>query len=87
MKKLLFVAVVVALSFAACGPAETDACKKYVTCQTAVSSTTGAALDATYGPSGSCWKSNQAAADACDAACKAGTSALATAYPNEASCK
>jgi hypothetical protein len=86
MKKLLAV-VVVALSFAACGPAETDACKKYITCQTAVNSTVGSSLDATYGPSGTCWKSTQAVADACDATCKSATSALATANPNETACK
>ena len=86
MKKL-FALVAVAVSLVACGPAQTDGCKKYLTCQTAVSASAGAALESSYGASGSCWQSTQAVADACDVACKAGTSSLASQNPDVAACK
>lgn len=86
MKKLFAVAAL-AVSFTACGPGQTDACKKYVACQTAIDATAGASVETGYGANGTCWKSTQAAADACDTACTAAVSSLASQYPDQTACK
>jgi hypothetical protein len=86
MKKLI-AGVVLTLGLVGCGPAQSADCKKYVDCQKAISPTAGAALDSSYGATGTCWTTTPAAADACTAACKTAIAALATANPNEAACK
>jgi hypothetical protein len=86
MKKLL-AGVVLTLGLVGCGATQSADCKKYVDCQKAVSASAGAALDSTYGATGSCWTTTPAAADACTAACKSAITALAMANPDQAACK
>ena len=84
--KMAIAALAASLMLVGCG-GQSPECAKYVACQTKVESTVGAALDATYGTNGSCWKSSADVANACTTACKSATTALATAKPDVAECK
>ena len=56
---------------AACGPAQSDECKKMIECETAYADameTTATDWEDSYGPKGTCWK-NAGTADSCTEAC------------------
>jgi hypothetical protein len=60
----------------ACGGVSPSAeCKKYLECTEAVTPGSSTGYMSSYGLTGTCWSTNQGAADACTAAC-----AQATAY-------
>lgn len=61
--------------------AQSVECKAYVGCYEATGGTRGS-LDSTYGPSGACWSTTSAAANACTSACKTAIVSLMSAYPN-----
>lgn len=85
MKRFILAAVAVA-SLAGCG-GQTEACKKYVACYDAAVPSAKGSLDAAYGPEGTCWKTNSAAADICNSFCETGNTSNATTYPDVAECK
>ena len=61
-------AVVGCFAFVGCTKSQSENCKKLIACSEALSPGTGAAMESSYGPSGACWKSGDAAA-ACTTAC------------------
>ena len=81
MKKVALSLVgLTALIAAACGPVQSEECAKYVDCQAHYDATfelSETDLSGSYGPEGSCWSSNQEAADACTTACENAVSSLA----------
>jgi hypothetical protein len=62
--------VVLCLAGSGCGKSQSENCKKLIACSEALSPGTGAAMETSYGASGNCWKSGDAAA-ACTSACDA----------------
>jgi len=69
MRKIVALfAVVGCFAFSGCAKSQSESCKKLITCSEALSAGTGAAMEASYGPSGACWKSDMAAR-ACTTAC------------------
>ena len=57
-------------------------CARYITCQTAVSPATASGYQMTYGPTGSCWVSANAAKD-CNAQCQGGLAMLHAGFPKD----
>ena len=69
MRRLLAVAVIgLSFAFVGCAKSQSENCKKLIACTEALNPGTGAAMEASYGASGACWK-DSAAADACTKAC------------------
>lgn len=74
-----------AITFAAgCSPPldySPAVCSRYVACFEMTGGTKGS-LDTTYGPMGSCWTTTDAAAEACEVACKTALPSLREEYPD-----
>jgi len=90
---LLFAAVglsALALGCGGGGVSQAVECKDYLACNMALGNS-NSSLDASYGASGTCWSTTQAAADSCKAACVSADSSLkssmATAYGMHSECK
>lgn len=66
-------------------PGQSAACKSYVDCF-ARTGGDATSLDSTYGPNGTCWTINQAAAASCTEACASAVKSLQAAFP-AAGCK
>jgi len=86
MKRLVLGAVAV-LFMVGCGPSQSAECKKYLACSEAVTAGSTSSLTSSYGPTGTCWTTSTASADACTAACKTALSSLATANPSKTECQ
>src|SRR5438552_7021208 len=65
---VVMMALGVSFAFAGCTKSQSENCKKLIACSEALVPGTGASMEASYGASGACWKSSEAA-DACTKAC------------------
>jgi hypothetical protein len=86
MVRGLFLAFVLTLAACGGGISQSDACKKYIACYEAAGGA-HSSEDATYGPTGTCWATTQASADACSSFCQKTVDALRPHYPDLAECK
>ena len=70
---------------AACGPTQSDECKKFVECNAdygKLEGVTATDYESTHGAKGTCWSSNAAAADACTKTCVDQLEVIKTAVGN-----
>ena len=65
---VLMLTVGLSLAGVGCTKSQSETCKKLIACSEALSPGTGTALETSYGSSGACWKSSEAA-EACTKAC------------------
>ena len=88
MKNIVAVAVLFCVAFTGCTKSQSENCKKLVACTEALNPGTGAAMEASYGASGACWKNGDSAA-ACTTACDSAMAGMKAmpAFATNAACK
>jgi hypothetical protein len=85
MRAKFLLALALAVLGAGCGGQTAD-CSKYIDCVEAQFPGSRSQIDATYGPSGSCWTGTATTANACNDQCRAGLAAARNGSNPPAAC-
>ena len=87
-RTVVMMALGMSFAFLGCTKSQSENCKKLIACSEALVPGTGSSMEASYGTSGACWKSSEAA-DACTKACDTAMEGMKAnpAFANTAACK